>query len=170
MTKKILLTSFDVWKQHHSSNSSDDLLHELIQHDRLPQNTYLLRKLPVDFQLAPEAVISKIEEWEPDAVVCCGMAERRSLLSIESNGKHEEEVVQTTVDVDRLVAHLETTRISHNAGKFVCNHLYYSVLKHLNTRRRNVQCIFVHVPVLDGTNRAAIVADFSSILHSLQIA
>ena len=50
------------------------------------------------------------------------------------------------------------------AGTFVCNHLYYSVLKHIQDTAIATQCIFVHVPVLTENNLESIVADFSLIL------
>jgi pyroglutamyl-peptidase len=168
MPKTTLFTSFDIWKQRHTSNSSDDLLGGMIESKLLPERSHFLRKLPVDFQLAPKAVIAKINELKPQLIICCGMAEKRKLLAIESNGKSETEIMQTTIDVHRLVTGLIVTRVSHNAGKFVCNALYYSVLKHIQTQQLNSQCVFIHVPRLDAGNRLDILKDFSTIVEKLQ--
>ncbi len=57
------------------------------------------------------------------------------------------------------------TRVSHHAGKFVCNHTYYTVLKYLRESESDCKSVFVHVPVLTTENRAAIVQDFTTLLH-----
>jgi len=168
MPKSILLTSFDVWKARHKSNASDDLIEELLSRNLLGDDVHLLRKLPVDFELAPEKIIATLQTIQPHLVILCGMAERRSRLSVESNGRFEDDIIHTTVDIQDLVRNLPFTRVSHNAGKFVCNRTYYSVLKYLNESKSNLSCIFVHVPVLTEANREAIVADFSSILARLR--
>ena len=158
------------WKAHHRSNASDDLLNVLIEQDllaTLDAEITFLRKLPVDFQQAPQRVLAQLDALQPDVVVCCGMAERRSQLTIESNGKHQTHELRTTIDVDRLVDGLAITHISHDAGAFVCNYLYYSILKHVDDRRLACQCLFVHVPLLNAGNRELIMKDFLTILRSL---
>jgi len=168
MSKTTLFTSFDIWKQRHISNSSDDLLGEMVARKLLTEGAHLLRKLPVDFQLAPERVIAKINELNPQLIVCCGMAEKRKRLAIESNGKHEKDVIQTTIDLHALVKGLSITRVSHNAGKFVCNALYYSVLEHIQKHQLDCQCVFIHVPLLSEANHLKILQDFSAIIKLLQ--
>lgn len=168
MSKTILLTSFDIWEAHHVSNSSDVLLEELINRNFLSDEVHLLRKLPVHFQFAPEHTIAKIEQIRPDVVVCCGMAEKRKWLTVETNGKLIEDVIETDVDVNHLIADLAVTRISHDAGNFVCNYLYYSVLKHIQKNQLKSQCIFVHVPVLNELNRELFVNDFCNILQTMR--
>lgn len=167
MAQTILLTSFDIWEPHHVSNSSDDLIAELITKSLLDERMHLLRKLPVDFALAPEQVIAHIKRFEPEVIVCCGMAEKRSQLTVESNGKYQEEVLKTPVNVEHLVTDLTFTSVSHDAGQFVCNHLYYSILKHIRDYRLKSQCVFVHVPVLGAMNVTQAVNDFRIILQKL---
>jgi pyroglutamyl-peptidase len=48
-----------------------------------------LRQLPVDIELASKSVISKIAELQPDIIICCGMAESRSQLTIEAKQARE---------------------------------------------------------------------------------
>jgi pyroglutamyl-peptidase len=71
------------------------------------------------------------------------------------------------VDLEKLVAGLAATEISHDAGKFVCEGLYYQVLKYLRERKLNISCIFVHVPVLTPDNLPGIVADFQLIIEKM---
>ncbi|MEG4105776.1 pyroglutamyl-peptidase I family protein [Microcoleus sp. S13_C5] len=167
MTAKILLTSFDTWLPHQKSNSSDDLLAKISQRKSLPDSLIFLRKLPVDFQLAPNLAIAQINQLQPDTIICCGMAESRQKLTVESCACCARDILKTAVNLEPLVADLAATEISHEAGKFVCEALYYAVLKHLGDSQLSSKCIFVHVPILTDENTDKIVADFLLILTRL---
>ncbi|MFH7029722.1 MAG: peptidase C15 [Heteroscytonema crispum UTEX LB 1556] len=177
MKKSILLTSFDTWLLHQQSNSSDDLLQEVAKLDSPPHDLTFLRLLPVDVQLASSRVIEKIQELQPDIIICCGMAESRQLLSVEQNARSTAilpvlaptSVLQTTVDLERLVAGGGAIEISQDCGKFVCEGLYFSVLEYLRQKQLKSRCIFVHVPVLNQDNLVAIFADFLLIIYRLAL-
>ena len=164
---KILLTSFDTWMPHQNSNSSDDLLGKISEIKSLPYSLTFLRKLPVDFRLAPLQVIAKIIEIQPPVIICCGMAESRSKLTLESCAMEYEDTLRTNVKLEELLTDLTMTEISHDAGKFVCEALYYSVLKYLKINHLTNKCIFVHVPILTSKNIKPIITDFLSILRSI---
>jgi pyroglutamyl-peptidase len=166
--KKILLTSFDTWMPHQKSNASDDLLAQISPRDFWPDALIFLRKLPVNETLASKQAIAKIQEVQPDVVICCGMAEGREILTVESQAFSLQDCLKTIVDLNQLVAGLPNTAISHDAGQFVCEALYYSVLNYLNSfSQPQIPCIFVHVPILHPDNMEAIAADFSAIVHRL---
>jgi len=167
MKIKVLLTSFDIWKPQHTSNSSDDLLGLISSQELTNYCLSLIRKLPVDSEVAPEIVISQIEKFQPDVIVCCGMAEKREILTIESQANSGEKVMKTSVDLSKLVVDLDVTEISNDAGKFVCEDLYYLVLKYLDEGRLKSKCIFVHVPILTAVNRDVILGDFLKILSKI---
>ncbi len=167
MTTKILLTSFDTWLPHQQSNSSGDLLAKISQIQSLPYSLTFLQKLPVDFQLAPNLAIAQIDQLQPDTIICCGMAESRQKLTVESCAWCEGEIMKTAVNLEPLVADLAATEISHEAGKFVCEALYYAVLKHLADSQTAAKCIFVHVPILTPDNADRIVGDFLLVMHRL---
>ncbi|NJN20666.1 MAG: peptidase C15 [Leptolyngbya sp. RL_3_1] len=173
--KSLLLTSFAPWEDHHRTNASDDLLAAvgegrrpaLGHRDPLPGQLHYLRQLPVDFAAAPAQIIAAITALKPDGVVLCGMAEGRSHLSVESNGCHypnPEQVLHTSVQLDHLIATCTHTRISHDAGQFVCGHTYYEVLRYLN---RSIPCVFVHVPVLTEDRRTHVIDDFIVVLQQM---
>lgn len=165
---KILLTSFTTWKSHQRSNSSDDLLQEVIDRQLFEPHWHFLRRIPVNFQLAPETVMTAIRALEPEITICCGMAENRQKLSLESNGKHEGEVLKTELALERLLEGTISTEISHDAGDFVCNHLYYSVLKHFEQTQYRRQCLFLHIPVLTTDNLECMIHDFSKVIQQMQ--
>ena len=167
MKIKVLLISFDIWKPEHTSNSSDDLLGLISAQELTDYSLSWLRKLPVDSEVAPEIVISQIEKFQPDVIVCCGMAEKREILTIESQANSGERVMKTSVDLSKFVVGLDGTELSNDAGKFVCEDLYYSVLKYLDEGGLKSKCIFVHVPILTAINRDLIVGDFLKILSKI---
>jgi pyroglutamyl-peptidase len=167
MNTNILLTSFDTWQPHQNSNSSDDLLATIAQIKTLPYSMTFLRKLPVDFQEAPILAIAKINQLQPDTIICCGMSEKAQQLTLESCACCDRHILKTAVNLEHLIADLSTIQISNDAGKFVCEALYYAVLKHLVDFRLSTKCIFVHVPILTSENADKIVADFLLILNRL---
>jgi pyroglutamyl-peptidase len=169
MKKRILLTSFTTWLPHQKSNSSDDLLLEVARHDLTTYDLTWLRQLPVDVELASCLVREKIHELQPDCIISCGMAEKRTLLNVESQASCGENVLQTTIDLDQLVVGTQAVEISYDCGKFVCEGLYYSLLDYLSQRQPKIPCIFVHVPILTEENLPLIIADFLIIIHRLAL-
>lgn len=95
------------------------------------------------------------------------MAERRPKLTVESNAICGNIMLKTPVDLNQLVAGSDGIEISHDAGKFVCEGLYYSVLKYISDHHLNTCCIFVHVPILNENNLAGIIADFQLIIQRI---
>ena len=161
----LLLTSFTTWLPHQKSNSSDDLL-EIISTQYISRN-YFLRQLPVNIDSASNKAIAIIKQIQPKGIVCCGMAEYREQLTIESNAIYLENCLQTTLDLPALISQLSYSTISHNAGKFVCEGLYYKILEYLEKSQLSIPCIFVHIPVLHEGNENVIVKDFQIILEYL---
>lgn len=167
MTRKVLLTSFQTWLPHQRSNSSDDLLAILQREANSPTPLTFLRQLPVDIDRASQRAIAAIATQQPHAVICCGMAESRQHLTLESRATDGKAQLETSVNLASLVAKLSHTQISHDAGKFVCEGLYYRVLNYLQQFQPHTDCLFVHVPVLNTDNFSAILSDFRSILSEI---
>jgi pyroglutamyl-peptidase len=165
--QKILLTSFQTWLPHQQSNASDDLLEEVAKLDSSSYYLTVLRHLPVDIPQASERAIAKINEVQPDIIICCGMAESRQSLSVESNATQGHNILKTSVNLDHLLADSIETIISHDAGKFVCEGLYYSVLNHTQLVSDKMRSLFIHVPVLTRNNSQIIQSDFELILNKL---
>ena len=169
MTKKILLTSFTTWRPHQKSNSSDDLLIEVAKDNSLSASLTFLRQLPVDIEQAISQAIAQIDKLNPDLIISCGMAEKRGILTVESNARLNNHLIETSVDLHKLITGLKQTGISHDAGKFVCEGLYYSMLKYLRDRQLKTPCIFVHVPLLSPQNLRDIKANFVEIVYRLTL-
>ncbi len=170
MPAPILLTSFAPWQAHQRSNAADDLILRLMQRRGLPSNVVVLRHLPVHWQLAPCQVIAKAIAIRAAAIVCCGMAERRSLLTVEQCARLGRQTRATTLDLQQLIAGTRCTDISQYAGRYVCNHLYYQIL------RFDQECspwpmpgLFIHVPVLQPSTEPWLAEDLQLILKKLQV-
>ena len=165
----LLLTSFAPWRAHQHSNASDDLIGLLQSRNQIPAGTVLIRHLPVHFQLAPCQVISTMVKVHPAVVVCCGMAEQRSLLTLERYARQEGHCHQTTLNLTQLRTGTQYTEISDDAGTYVCNHLYYRLLGYVQKHQWPIQCLFVHVPPITEHNHEFLVHDFALMLSRLQV-
>lgn len=128
--------------------------------------------LPVSYARAAQELRAAIDEREPDLVLCFGLAETRSAVSIERFAHNLDEAstvdneqaagsgveiepagpvaYRTRLPVDAIVAALEAegvpAEISRDAGGYLCNHVFY-VLMH--TLAPDQVGGFVHIPPLD---------------------
>lgn len=161
---RLLITTFDTWLPHQRSNAADDLIQQAIDRQDLPPDTLLLRHLPVDDTAASYPVCDYIQHFQPEVILCCGMAESRSRLNLERYATLNGETHQTTLPIDAWCDRLAVTDMSHDAGQFVCNHLYYQVLDSTYTRH----AVFLHVPPLTPANRLDYAQDFATIVRRIQ--
>ena len=181
MNRPILITSFQPWLAHQRSNSSDDLVAALQKNSLMPQTAVWLRHLPVSFELAPEKVEKAVRQLQPHAVICCGMAESRQQLCVEKQAKwypsaesqssdgssEHDSILCTNADINKLTADTLMTSLSEDAGSFVCNHLYYSVLDLANKVNWKMIVVFIHIPVLTSDNQTSLLKDFSQMVKKI---
>lgn len=170
MAVPLLLTTFAPWRAHQPSNASEDLLIGLKQVQPLPPGTVLLRRLPVSFELAPCQVLAKVVELRPQVVVCCGMAEKRTHLSLERYGKQPDRTLQTGLALEPLLAGTYLSEISTCAGTYVCNHLYFSLLEGIRRHRCPTQALFIHIPRFTPDTQPLLIHDFALIVQRLAAA
>jgi len=165
---RLLITSFAAWKYQQRSNSSDVLLGTVLREhpEFLAQNCYLLRRLPVDSKRASRQILNAVQQYRPEILVMCGMGSANRLKLEKSAGLGNKRQ-HSNVDLVALGTGLFSTRVSHYAGRFVCNETYYRVLKAVRRRRLKLKCVFFHIPVLSESNLKRISADFYEILSRL---
>lgn len=127
--------------------------------------------LPVTFADAAAALLTLVDEHAPRLVVATGLAEGRAAVTpervainladarIPDNAgarPRDEPVVAggpaayfSTLPVKAITAALEEggypAAVSHTAGTFVCNHVFYALLHHL-AGREGTPAGFVHLP------------------------
>jgi pyroglutamyl-peptidase len=147
-------------------NSSDQLLAELV-HLGLSPSLAFLRSLPVNLPVARSLTVGKIQQLQPDLLVCCGMAESRSQLSVEAQATVGNHTLKPQMNLAKLTTGLENTVISQDAGRFVCNSLYHAMLNYFQSVSLDRDCLFVHVPLLTSENRELIFSDFRQLIERL---
>lgn len=168
MRSSLLLTSFATWLPHQKSNTSDDLLALAVRQPAFSSSWQVLRQLPVDRQIALDRVIHMLEQLQPAGILCCGMAEIRTQMQVEVQAVCGDRVLQTPVNVADVVARLQVTGMSNDAGRFVCNDLYYGILDYIRHRQLPIASLFVHIPLLTPENSPKILSDFLTICQSLE--
>ncbi|MHB8470851.1 MAG: pyroglutamyl-peptidase I [Gaiellaceae bacterium] len=129
--------------------------------------------LPVSYARAAAALREAVRASAPDVVVCFGQADGRPGLAVErfalnadepSNVDAEGASSGAAVDpdgplayasglpVDEIVAALRAEGIpaapSRDAGGFLCNHVFYALMRLLAAERPGARGGFVHVPLL----------------------
>lgn len=128
--------------------------------------------LPVSYARAADALRAAIAEHDPDVVICFGQADGRTGISVERFAHNLDEATTTDNDeapgsgapidaegpaayasslpVDDIVAALRAVGIpaapSRDAGGFLCNHVFYVLMRTLAARGGTGG--FVHVPLL----------------------
>jgi pyroglutamyl-peptidase len=167
MSKTILITSFSTWKSSQPNNSADQLLAEVLRIYPPSPHVYFLRQLPVNTPVAKEMAIAQITKLNPQIMLCCGMAETRTQLSLEARAVVGGHALYTSMPLPKLLEGLNHTEISHDAGRFVCNSFYYSMLNYLDDLQQT--CLFIHVPILTTDNRSQILMDFCKILDQCMV-
>lgn len=138
--------------------------------------------LPVSYARAPNALRAAVRAADPDVVVCFGQAERETISvelfahnldgaeSEDNDGVVSSEPIdpagpvayRSTLPVDEIVAALRAEEIpverSRDAGGFLCNHVFYVLMRLIDEERPETRGGFVHVPAdlpVDRVVRAA---------------
>lgn len=132
------------------------------------------KRVPTVFGAAIEMVVSDMEEIRPDLVVALGQAGGRTGISVErvainvddaaipDNARNQPVDVPivedgpaayfSTLPIKAMVEAIKAAGIpasvSNSAGTFVCNHLMYGILHHIDTRKLPIKAGFIHLPFL----------------------
>jgi len=126
--------------------------------------------LPVSYGRAADALRDAVRAADPDVVVCFGQANRDAVcverfahnLDCSESEDNDGEVsaaeiepggpvaYRSTLPVDELVAALRAEGIpaeaSRDAGGYLCNHVFYVLMRLLEQERPGTAGGFVHVP------------------------
>lgn len=167
--KKLLITGFDPF-----DGAAVNPSWEAVK--RLPDQigAYEIHKLqiPTVFGLAPQTVLEKAAEIQPDVIISVGQAGTRAAVTPERIGINirdariadnagispkDESIVPggpdgyfSTLPIKTMVDAINSEgvpgAVSNTAGTFVCNDVLYSLLHHYAGTR--VRCGFIHVPWL----------------------
>jgi pyroglutamyl-peptidase len=165
---RVLVTGFEPFGGA-EANPSQKLV-EALSSDPPPGVELAAAVLPVAWQRATDELLRALETEQPEVVVCFGQADGRAHLSVErfalnfDEGTDEEgeqrwaEIAtdgpvafRTSLRVEAIVEALRAEGIpaapSRDAGGFLCNHVFYVLMRSL-AGRPGVRGGFVHVPLL----------------------
>ena len=165
---RVLVTGFEPFGGA-EVNPSQKLV-EALASDPPPEVELATAVLPVAWQRATDELTRALESEQPELVVCVGQADGRAHLSVErfalnfDEGTDEEgEERRTEISADGPVAYRSSLSVdaivealradgipaapSRDAGGFLCNHVFYVLMREL-AERTGVRGGFVHVPLL----------------------
>jgi pyroglutamyl-peptidase len=129
--------------------------------------------LPVAYARAGDELRAALRAADPDVVICFGQADGRTGISVErfahnldsaepvdndgaSSGTEIDPAgpvaYRSTLPLEGVVAALRAAGIpaseSRDAGGFLCNHVFYVLMRTLEQQRPQARAGFVHVPTL----------------------
>ena len=129
--------------------------------------------LPTEYYRSVSVAVAAIDDLSPDIVLSVGQAGGRTAVSFErvavnivdsdvpdnaGNVFHTvncfggKDQLFSTLPLDEMVEKVRRNGlpayVSENAGRFVCNHVFYGILKHIAERGLNVKAGFCHVPYI----------------------
>mgnify|MGYP003352941748 CR=1 FL=1 len=152
-------------------------------------------QLPTSYARAGERLLRELAHAEPQIVLCVGEAGERHQLNVERIAVNLQDArladndggrpVDSPVVADGPAAYFATLPVraihdaliaaripavlSNSAGTFVCNHVFYTLMRHAAQTRATWRGGFVHVPAWRD-NDAAPVMSLDDIVQGLLIA
>lgn len=180
----VLLTGFDPFGGA-SVNPSWQAV-QALHGERLLDHAVVAAQLPTVFGESLRCLTALLDEHRPALVICVGQAGGRGAISLErvainvddapiadnAGGRPVDTPVRpgapaayfTGLPIKAMLAELRAAgiaaEVSQTAGTFVCNHVFYGLMRTLATRRslRHTRGGFVHVPWLpeQGTPHMAL--------------
>ncbi|WP_315906026.1 pyroglutamyl-peptidase I [Priestia koreensis] len=168
--KTILLTGFEPFDGE-EINPSLEAVKQLHQ-TQVAGHTVISKSLPTVFHQSISLLQTYIDELEPSVVICVGQAGGRDRISIERvainiddaripDNEGQQPIDQPIVDggpvgywsslpIKAIVRDLTTKgipgHISHTAGTYVCNHLFYGLMHYITDK--DVKGGFIHIPFI----------------------
>lgn len=151
-------------------NPSAEVLHHIPS--RLGNHEILCEELPVEYDRSADILLTRIERYDPDCVLCIGQAAGREGISLEyaaANVKASNmpdsagitfsgekilengpETIPSNLPLKELASLLKeagiSAKISYSAGTYVCNNLFYRLLYCIHANQLHMLGGFLHIP------------------------
>jgi len=193
-SRTVLLTGFDPFGGA-SVNPSWQAV-QALHGERLLDHAVVAAQLPTVFGESLRCLTALLDEHRPALVICVGQAGGRGAISLErvainvddapiadnAGGQPIDTPVRpgapaayfTGLPIKAMLAELQAAgiaaEVSQTAGTFVCNHVFYGLMRTLATRRtlRHTRGGFVHVPWLPQQGTPSMALD--DIVRGLRLA
>jgi len=166
---RVLVTGFEPFAEA-TLNSSQEVV-RLLEKEGLSE--VFFEVLPVEYESSVDRILALIDKVNPEIIFALGQAEGRARVSLEriainlndaripdNSGtiRLDQPILEagdvaykTSLPVRQIVERLKDQGLpveeSLSAGAFVCNHLFYSVMHHLQGSKRRWMD-FVHLPLV----------------------
>jgi pyroglutamyl-peptidase len=167
----VLLTGFEPFAGEPVNPSLEAI--KALDGEQIGEAKIIGKLLPVVFGESIEVLIKYLEEIKPDIVISMGEAGGRSAISVErvainlSDGRIPDnsgnQPVDEPINPDGPVAYWSglpvkaivkrvreagiPAEVSHTAGTYVCNHIFYGLMA-LLSERESVRGGFIHLPFI----------------------
>lgn len=165
----ILITGFEPFAKDEINSSWESV--KLLPNELKGNNIYKVL-IPVVFNV--DKLIENIKKYSPDIIILVGQAGGRTGITIErvainlddaiipDNNNYQpvdntikldgENAYFSPLPVKTIINNLKDNdieaRISYTAGTYVCNHVMYNTLYHINKNNLDIKAGFIHVPYL----------------------
>lgn len=169
MKTKVLVTGFDPFGGENINPAWEAV--KLLSNE-IDNKIVITKQIPTVFRDSIDTLLMFIEQEKPDYVLCVGQAGGRSDLTIERIGinlddaRIKDNVGNQPIDepiysdgenayfvqlpIKRMMEQVRSVgipcSISNTAGTFVCNHVLYGLLYHINKSQVAKGGGFIHVP------------------------
>ncbi|MGL4522278.1 MAG: pyroglutamyl-peptidase I [Bacilli bacterium] len=170
--RTVLLTGFDPFGGEKTNPAWESV--KLLDGKTINGWRVVSRMIPTVFGRSAKALQVLMAEFQPELVICVGQAGGRPDITIErvainvddaripdNDGSQPIDVAiaedgpvayWTTLPLKAMVQDLKASGIpasvSHTAGTFVCNHIFYSLMHSIATGQSSTRGGFIHIPYL----------------------
>lgn len=168
---KILLTGFTPFGEV-AINPSQLIVEKIVEGGHFSE--LCAEVLPVEYAAVKRRIGQLIRDFQPQAVVCVGVAESRDKISLERVALNLNDAriadnagdlasarlivpegplgYWSTLPIERMEAALKEkgipVEISNHAGAYLCNHVFFCARHELEQQGSSIPCGFIHVPAL----------------------
>ena len=167
---KILISGFEPFGDH-GHNVSMALVQALPDYleDQIVLNKVVL---PVDDVQGPRRLLKAIDQYQPDAVLCFGLAPNRQKINLERVAINLKDyripdnsgvqIIDQPIITDGPAAYFSTlpirkmlrsltaadipARISLSAGAYLCNQVFYATMHQIKQNNWPIRAGFIHLP------------------------
>lgn len=150
-------------------------------------------KLPVSFGESAKILCEAIQYYQPDVVICLGLAANRTCISLERIAINVDDApipdntgyqpidlpikpsapsaFFSTLALKNIFQALKNqdipVEISNSAGTYVCNHIFYQLMHYLMKSQNQTQAGFIHIPSFQNMNIDDQVSAIQIVLHTI---
>ncbi|AXN39678.1 pyroglutamyl-peptidase I [Peribacillus butanolivorans] len=196
MKQKVLLTGFDPFGGERVNPSWEAV--KQLHGEVIDDVTLVAEQIPTVFGKSFAVMEQLIQQHNPDIVICVGQAGGRLHITPErvainmddaripdnqGNQPIDEPIADkgpvaywSTIPIKRIVENMKESNIpasvSHTAGTFVCNHIFYGLMDYITRTSSSIRGGFIHIPFIpeQTINKEAPSLSLETIVKGIKIA